>query len=99
MPTVGNEERQLVIKILEFVITVEDNPPLPELSALKQLLRKGCESCDRDMVSLVLEIIRNIVLKKPHYKSAFLQTGVIGALMDHIIALSQHVKINNNNNG
>lgn len=65
MPSVGNEERQLVIKILEFVIAVEDDPPLPELSALKQLLK---DASDRDMVSLVLETIRNIVLKKPHYK-------------------------------
>lgn len=47
MTTVGNEERSLVIKILEFVITVEDDPPLPELSALKQLLK---DASDRDMV-------------------------------------------------
>ena len=68
MPTVGNEERQLVIKILEFVITVEDDPPLPELSALKQLLSNAS---DRDMVSLVLETIRNIVLRKPDFKFCF----------------------------
>ena len=91
MPTVGNEERSLVIKILEFVITVEDDPPLPELSALKQLLK---DASDRDMVSLVLETVRNIVLRKPHYKSAFLQTGVIDVLMDHIIILAEHLKSN-----
>ena len=89
MPTVGNEERQLVIKILEFVITVEDDPPLPELSALKQLLK---DASDRDMVSLVLETIRNIVLRKPHYKSAFLHTGVIDVLMDHISILANHLQ-------
>ena len=89
MPTVSNEERALVVKILEFVVEVGNEPPLPELSALKKLLQ---DASDRDMVSLVLETIKKIVLKKPHYKSAFLQTGVIDILMDHIIILANHLE-------
>ena len=44
----------------------------------------------QDMVSLVLETIHNIV----HYKDAFLQTGVIDILMDHIPILVEHLKLN-----
>eukprot|EP01084_Bolivina_argentea_P303132 523295_1 len=90
------KENEETIASLEFAITAADNPLLPELSALGQLLEK---SCDRDIVSLVLKTIRNIVLRKPHFKSAFLQTGVVDVLMDHIVTLSQHVYIKNNNNG
>ncbi|ETO15474.1 hypothetical protein RFI_21889 [Reticulomyxa filosa] len=70
MPTVGQEERKKVISILEFVIqTVDANvPPLGELSALKQLLR---EASDRDMVTLVLQTIKKIIIEKPLYKQAF----------------------------
>ena len=82
MPTEDNQERQLVIKMLQFVVEAEEDPPLPELSALNQLLK---DTSDRHLVSLVL--------KKPHYRDAFLQTG-IDILMDHITILAEHLKLN-----
>ena len=62
-------------------------PAAARAVGLKQLLK---DASDRDLVSLVLKTIRNIV----HYKDAFLQTGVIDVLVDHIPILAEHLKLN-----
>ena len=51
MPSVGQEERMLVIKILEFVITVENDPPLPcaechHFASNMQIHLTSCEMMD-----------------------------------------------------
>ena len=53
---------------MQFVVETEEDPPLTELSAPKLLMK---DASDRDLVSLVLETIRNIV----HYKDAFLRVS------------------------
>ncbi|ETO11178.1 hypothetical protein RFI_26201, partial [Reticulomyxa filosa] len=102
MPTVGQEERKKVVSILEFVIqSVDaDSPPLIELSTFKHLLQQT--SCDKDMLSLLLQTIKKIIIEKPpynmfvftwlHCRRAFRAIGVVETLMDHIERLSRRMQ-------
>jgi len=76
MPNVDHDERTIVIRILEFAITVETTyyPPLPELSALKKLLQDAVTTSStfpinvngdhRDLILLILSTIKKIILNK-----------------------------------